>query len=327
MPHQRNTSDGLNIGEGFPTSYSTFAVTADARNDGRRSSTSQREGLTGKAIMRKRRTSAPQSSESKGSRLRGADFIPSKASFGFDSSEALITTRKSAEKVLEGFKKRWVFVLFFVAFSALVGLGTLLPGSTTFDGHRNVAMSNLTLVRATRTPPVTAKPVDAKASTRFARWAASLFGPGSASGSLPLPLSAGFGDLDLDLADMLYEEAENAHDTAIPPPRVGSESDIKARRGGGKRRTADDMDKDAHEHPSRAARRAKRAESLADEIAQREKQMAKRKQLRNSVVQRVARIIKGGSDEPVKGNFLNVEQAAHPELLDMDGAYIGMPGA
>jgi hypothetical protein len=132
MTHRRAPSEGLNIGEGFPTSYSTFAVSADSRgNDSSRSTTSQaKKGST----QVKRRSSPPfDSLKSEGS-LKTYSGAPVETSstpkITFESSsKSSVSTAKSWETTVKSFYKRWKFVVFFLSFSALIVCGTLLPVS------------------------------------------------------------------------------------------------------------------------------------------------------------------------------------------------------
>ncbi|CAD6570196.1 MAG: hypothetical protein CYPHOPRED_003795 [Cyphobasidiales sp. Tagirdzhanova-0007] len=341
MWHSRKRSDGLNVGEGFPTSYSSFAVSADTRGNERRSSASSQSLLNEKAGARKRRSSSiapvvpledkrlqgPRRPSDNKSRAHGSQ----NRRIGFDDSGKSVNTKKSWETIVREFKRRWIFVLFFVGFSALVLFGGLLPVSrntakTVRKLGERVKREGATLARASRfdQPESLNFPIEDVQTNRFARWAAALFGP-SGGASQPIILTGGLGDLEMP--DFQASVETNW-------PKTGGQTGDEAVSGRriGKRRTADEIDKDISEHPSRIARRLKLAASLAEETKKRDQTTAaKRKLLRKRVMERVAKALRGGSsalaaatEVPTDGHVLSTHQAAHPEEIDEDGAFNGI---
>ena len=333
------------MGEGFPTSYSSFAVTADNRADGRVPSASKRDAQIQKNGSRKRRTSSPPLVPLQNDHLHGAKLaIPNtshtkrsaKRKISFDNSGKSLTTKKSWESIAREFKKRWIFVIFFLGFSALLLFGILLPVSrssamnlrkaSTATPQESTPLARASRFQARESFPI---PMSEHHPNRFAQWAAALFGFGIGS-SQPVILSAGIGDLEMPEFRAGDEEGMTEDTWPGTPPRVGDEV-ISGRRAG-KRRTADEIEKDAKEHPSRQARRVKLAESLAEERRTRDLAMTKKNRLRNRIMERVVKTLKAGSttlasasETSADGHILGTYEAGHPEEIDQDGAFVGLP--
>lgn len=344
MTHRRAPSEGLNIGEGFPTSYSTFAVSADSRgNDSSRSTTSQaKKGST----QVKRRSSPPfDSLKSEGS-LKTYSGAPVETSstpkITFESSsKSSVSTAKSWETTVKSFYKRWKFVVFFLSFSALIVCGTLLPvsrGKTSLRPKSASAVKRDNIlhkqVRSVRETAPSPQPEHQAVANRFSRWAQVILGSDGKTAQTvhPVPIPAGLGDLEMP--DDLVMAADPDPDVVLMAEKAMAErraAKWNARWSKNKKRRTDDdeVDKNVHEHPSRVARRQKLASTQKAGSAARSNKQAK-----NGVFERIARAFqaaptavqeeenwKTGSKE---GNhILDTWGASHPELIDMDGGYAG----
>ena len=321
MTHHRNRSEGLNVGEGFPTSYSSFAVSSA---ETRRSSITHAASYVGSkassASMKRRTSGAPPATLNQ-TRLRGYQSRTTDAVSRFTFGDAGIsTTKKGLQTLLQDYKKRWSFVIFFVAFSALVVFGLVLPVSrqasslsrwprSSGQTRREVAY------RSTRVKQPLATPLMEK-SNRFARWASNLFG--SEPATQPIYFSAGLGDLSLP----------DYSTPAAQPTKVLSMTERPVSRRSMKQRVADAAGReDEHEHPTRPARR-ERASSRAAEDTLREAEMAKQRRIRRRVMERVAKAFKAGVseepadverelvDNPEGEHILDTYEAAHPETVE-----------
>jgi hypothetical protein len=357
MGHRRNPSEGLNIGEGFPTTYSSFAISADSRqHDGSRSSSTQAKRSSASL---KRRTSPPLVSLKELSLLRGSSTpgiavtpaTPSKVTFD-SSSDVPVSTQKSWETTVKGFYKRWKFVVFFLAFCALLVCGTLLPVSRTQSpiskgktGGQFKRDNLLQPVRATRDIAPLVQAEHQAVTNRFARWAQALLGSasdGSAKLAHPVAIPAGLGDLEMP--DDLIMAADPDPDIVLMAEKAIA--DRRAAKWAArwaknkKRRTVDDAadeaDKGAREHPSRAARRQKLAATQEASVPV----DTGKKQIKNGVFERIAKVFQAqaaahatpsqadASENWKKSSgegdhILDTWGASHPELIDMDGGYAG----
>ena len=324
MTHQRNRSEGLNVGEGFPTTYSSFAVTADHRTEARRSSATQHESSKyGTSSGMKRRTSSPpRNSAYPPARLRGNNQSP--ARFAFESDMGISTTKKF-EGLVKEYRKRWSFLIFFFLFSALLVFGVALPfsrqrvSSATKPGvvRREIAY------RSTRVKVPEATPVAQHAKPgRFAQWAASFFGSDSAAQPVVFPAA-------MDSKDV---PDYSTRSTVAQGTDVKMADKVPSRRSQ-KRMAEDAQGREDREHPSRVQRRAKlQASSLAEEDRLREAEMAKQRQIRRRVMERVAKAFKSGNAEPRRPevvadnpegeHVLDIYEAAHPETVEMESDFV-----
>lgn len=352
MSHRRAPSEGLNIGEGFPTTYSSFAVNADSRaDDTSRSTTSQAK--TGSTHV-KRRTSPPL--ESLKSEIAFKTYTGTPAQAGgspkitFESATGSpVSTQKSWETTLKTFYKRWKFVAFFLAFSALIVCGTLLPvsrGRTALKGKApspvkrdNILGKQVRSVRETAPSPQSEHQAVAN---RFSRWAQAILGSDGVTAQTvhPVPIPAGLGDLEMP--DEFIMAADPDPDMIMMAEKAMAErraAKWAARWSKNKKRRTDDdvVDKTVHEHPSRVARRQKLAAThKADDEARRK--LASKKQGKNGVFERIARAFQAGPLPVAAGSvpeanwktgnkksnhILDTWGASHPELIDVDGGYAG----
>lgn len=324
MTHHRNRSEGLNVGEGFPTSYSSFAVSSAETRRSSITHAASDAGPKASSVSMKRRTSGAPPATLNQTRLRGYQSRTTDAVSRFTFGDAGIsTTKKGLQTLLQDYKKRWSFVMFFVAFSALVVFGLVLPvsrqasslagwprsGRAAGQTRREVAYRSTRVKQPLATPPME-KP------NRFVRWASNLFG--SEPVSQPVYFSAGLGALSLP----------DYSTPAAQPTKVLSMTERPVSRRSMKQRVADAAGReDEHEHPSRAARR-ERASSLAAEDRLREAEMAKQRLIRRRVMERVAKAFKAGVseepadverelvDNPEGEHILDTYEAAHPETVE-----------
>lgn len=350
MSHRRNLSEGLNIGDGFPTTYSTFAVNADSRaHDSSRSTTAQAK--RGSSNL-KRRTSPPLETLKPEASLKtysnAAAQTPSSPKITFDSSSASpVSTAKSWETTFKTFYKRWKFVVFFIAFSTLVVCGTLLPVSRSRSSFTPSAIKRDNIltrqVRSVREAATSPQPEHQAVADRFSHWAQAILGKnGQVAQPVPaIPVLAGLGDLEMP--DDLIMAADPDPDIVMMAEKAMAErraAKWAARWSKNKKRRTDDdeVDKNVHEHPSRVARRQKLASTQKADNEARQK-LASKKQMKNGVFQRIARAFQAdpsSSVAPVQqeqenwktGNteskhILDTWGASHPELIDVDGGFAG----
>lgn len=364
MSHRRNPSEGLNIGADFPTTYSTFAVNADSRADGSSRSTASQTKRASTHL--KRRTSPPLDSllKQEGSLKTyssSAAQASSSPSITFEStSVSPVSTQKSWETTVQGFYKRWKFVVFFLAFSALVVCGTLLPVSRSKAALKKPASTikrdNILHkhVRSVRDAPPVPQAEQQAVANRFSRWAQTILGSERDAAQVvhPVPVPAGLGDLEMP--DDIVMAADPDPDIVMMAEKAMAErraAKWAARWSKNKKRRTteegdDELDKGAHEHPSRVARRQKLAATQkvdADEEARRRK-LADKRVAKNGVFERIARVfqasasaaaasVEGQNVQGSKSNWktgsaesqhiLDTWGASHPELIDLDGGYAG----
>lgn len=327
MTHFRNRSEGLNVGEGFPTTYSSFAVNADSRaaDDRRRSSATEHGDASAKhglsSGMKRRTSSPPRNMAYRPSRLRGNDSSPSSARFAFNGDSGISTTKKIQTLVKE-YRKRWSFLLFFLVFSALLVFGVVLPVSRTrlsSPSKPGVVRREVTY-RSTRVKAPAATPASQHRvqQGRFSRWAAAFFGSDSAPQVIIAPVG------------MAPEEVPDYSAPPVPKPQDVKIADKPQSRRSQKRMTEDYEGREDREHPSRAKRRAQ-ASSLAEEDRLRELEMSKQRQVRRKVMERVAKAFKNEKataekpviveDSPDGEHILDIYEAAHPETVEMESDF------
>lgn len=349
MTHRRNPSEGLNIGEGFPTTYSTFAVNADSRShDSSRSTTTQTK--RGYSNL-KRRSSPPLDNFKADASLKSYSNAtvnpPTSPKITFDStSGSPVSTTKSWETTVKSFYKRWKFVVFFVVFSTLIVCGTLLPVSRSRSSapgpaikRDNVLSRQVRSVRETAPAP---QPEHQAVTNRFSRWAQAILGnEDKAAHTVPsIPIVAGLGDLEMP--DDLIMAADPDPDIVMMAEKAMAErraAKWAARWSKNKKRRTDDdeIDKNVHEHPSRAARRQKLASTQKADMEARQN-LASKKQAKNGVFERIARafqaapsaVVAAGQDQEnwrtgnkESNHILDTWGASHPELIDVDGGFAG----
>lgn len=331
MAHNRQRSEGLNVGEGFPTTYSSFAVTADHRAEARRSSATQLSDASkyGSSSSMKRRTSSPPRNMAyPPTRLRGNDSSPTSKRFAL-SSDGGVSTTKKIQTLLKEYRKRWSFLVFFLAFSALLVFGVVLPVSRTKVAsltRPGVARREITY-RSTRVkvPAATAPGNQRIQPGRFAKWAAAIFGSDSAGQAIVAPVGMGA----QDVPDYSASPAPSQPDVKMADKPLSRRS---------QRRMAEEAEgRDEREHPSRAKRRAQ-ASSLAEEDRQRELEMARQRRVRRKVMEKVAKAFKADEKADDKAatddnarpdvysedgeHILDIYEAAHPEAVELDNDFV-----
>lgn len=351
MTHRRNPSEGLNIGEGFPTSYSTFAVNADSRaHDSPRSTTQAKRGYSNL----KRRTSPPldaaKAEASPKTHSSVAAQAPSSPKITFDSgTSSPVSTTSLWETTVKAFYKRWKLVVFFLALSVLVVCGTLLPVSrvaslTASQPGSAIKRDNILgkQVRSVRDTAASPQPEHQAVANRFSRWAQAMLGTDETAAQTvhPVPIIAGLGDLEMP--DELIMAADPDPDIVLMAEKAIAErraAKWAARWSKSKKRRNDheEVDKDMHEHPSRVARRQKLSSTQKSDAEARQK-LASKKQVKNGVFERIARAFQADPSRAVaavqeqenwktsnkEGNhILDTWGASHPELIDVDGGYAG----
>jgi len=422
--HARMPSEGLHIGEGFPTAYSSFAAAAApprSTSPGSGGAAARSTGRSHKnSLSARKRPNAIGGNDSPPliplefdtSRFRSVSHTPSSSRsspfIGFDASAggARVSTKKSWHTVLNEFKKRWIFVVFFLAFSSLLVFGVLLPqhqranlvparerphpatkstvrktGAGKRDGlyagsHRasrqDLEASKPTAPSSPRdagaaAAAAAAAAIPADINNRFARWTHNVLGgsaPGEGSGSgaaraVAQPVAIPSSDFDtqdplgVPLPRAIRRQGRPGHSddegkvrgtVDVEPPAY-----IPASRRS-KRRTADELDRDEHEHPGRKVRAKKlhqeqqqhqQQQQQYDSVA--EEQEAHKRALRKGVMERVARAIKAAAEydlaaeaakaEAGPGNppgfvgedgyehVLATTKAAHPEEAEDGDSY------
>lgn len=195
-------------------------------------------------------------------------------------------------------------------------------------------------------------------SNRFSRWAQTILGSEGVETPQtiqPIPVTAGLGDLEIlpDEKDMIMAADPDPDIVMMAEKAMAERRAAKwaARWAKNKKRRTDDndegsieedlLDKGAHEHPSRVARRKKLTATQKVDDEARKKMMEKKKQAKNGVFERIARAFNAAAPSSPSVNaeltqgenwktngaeskhILDTWGASHPELLDMDGGYAG----
>lgn len=249
-------------------------------------------------------------------------------------------------------------MVFFLAFSALVVCGTLLPVSRSRAALNKPASTikrdNILHkhVRSVRDVP-SSQPEPQAVSNRFSRWAQAILGTEgqNAQALHPIPVQAGLGDLEMP--DDIVMAADPDPDIVMMAEKAMAErraAKWAARWAKNKKRRTDDegddeLDKGAHEHPSRVARRQKLEATQKTDIDEARKKLADKKQAKNGVFERIAKAFQASASaaaasvqEGANGqvneknwktggaesqHILDTWGASHPELIDLDGGYAG----